>query len=126
MNKKKLNFIAYALIVVGMVAVAIGFLIAWKASQELTTGFPPSDEDFSRWHRVQDLSALVFHVGNAVLWLGLVLRLYVWITQRRTIVGIRDTISDETEAWFCPFCGNLDIRGADFCPRCGKALRKSS
>ena len=27
-----------------------------------------------------------------------------------------------SEVWFCPYCGNLDIKGAEHCPGCGKPL----
>ncbi|MDH3365345.1 MAG: hypothetical protein OEM29_05010 [Thermoplasmata archaeon] len=31
---------------------------------------------------------------------------------------------DENEIWFCHSCGNLDIRNANYCPECGKALER--
>jgi hypothetical protein len=117
MNKKELNLVAYALIAVGAVVTGAAYLIVMRADMELLTGT-------SQWHHYHDMGVLFVYVGTAIFWGGIILGLYEWVTYRDTLVKIRDMTSDETEVWFCPSCGNLDIRGADYCPKCGKPLLK--
>lgn len=63
--------------------------------------------------------------GQAIIWIGVAYFVYVLVDQWR-IATRRKPVKESqvSEVWFCPNCGNLDVRGADYCPGCGKPLPK--
>lgn len=41
-------------------------------------------------------------------------------TRRKPVEG-----TASSEVWFCPYCGNLDIKDSEYCGKCGKPLPES-
>ena len=66
---------------------------------------------------------LLEYAGGIVVFVGIGLFVYGLIDQWR-IATRRKSPGDvpRSEVWFCPYCGNLDIKGAKHCPGCGKPL----
>jgi len=66
---------------------------------------------------------LLQYAGAITVYVGMAIFVYGLIDQWR-IATRRKSPGDvpNSEVWFCPYCGNLDIKGAEHCPGCGKPL----
>ena len=66
---------------------------------------------------------LLQYAGEIVVFVGIAIFVYGLIDQWR-IATRRKSPGDlpNSEVWFCPYCGNLDIKGVEHCPGCGKPL----
>lgn len=68
--------------------------------------------------------SLLQYAGYVVVLVGAALFLYAIRDQWQIATRRKPPRGDspKTEVWFCPYCGNLDIKGATHCPSCGKPL----
>jgi hypothetical protein len=74
-------------------------------------------------HRNELPGALLQYAGEIVAFVGTAIFVYGLIDQWR-IATRRKSPGDlpNSEVWFCPYCGNLDVKGGEHCPGCGKLL----
>jgi ribosomal protein L32 len=124
MALNKVDRIASILLVAGIVCTYGGFFLVTQAIDRNTADFPqPIDVD--KLHRDELLGRFIGYAGYALLSVSAVAFAYSLMDRWRTATrrkGVKGSVKGEV--WFCPSCGNLDIKGSEYCPRCGKPLPK--
>ena len=107
LNTKNVDLYAVGLFALGGIISSIGFILIFRANT-----------------RNAELPGILLeYAGGIVVFVGIGLFVYGLIDQWR-IATRRKSPGDvpNSEVWFCPYCGNLDIKGAEHCPGCGKPL----
>jgi len=122
LNTKRIELISFILGAVGVVILFVGGILVYLAmNRNLGSTLQPQYVERLRQNELPGI--LLEYVGLILMVAAGVLYVYVFIDRWR-IATRRKSPGDvlKTGVWFCPYCGNLDVKGARHCPGCGKPL----